>query len=424
MKIWQKLTLAFGGTSFLLGTIAILSIKIDSEVQSQTNQTVHGIVEEAKAATTIFNSIQIVQKLNQDLLFENLADSRDRELFQQEQRQIKLELEKLEKSIIAAKQATIDQKLIIKSSDTIEFSSKKSQIARENNEVAEMNQLLVEIDNYKRDWDFFLEKLEQNSEEIPLAEANQLRDRIDRVIFPLIKDYYEESLSEIAESELLTQKLTSQNITIIKNYVLFTFVVTAILFIYIYRSIYMPIKQLKLATFQLGKNFSEYKPIQPINPNDELGGLIKYFNHTIERLQTKIISKSYLDNIVNSIAQSLIVINNENKIDKVNYNTIEILGYSESELIGQPIERILAPSNALKIDELIKLDDLSSRCFTLDLITKKSEKISLTVYFSYLFDSDGNKKGTICLAMPIENLSLSDIMALQQSKEKAKKNIQ
>ncbi|WP_042893014.1 PAS domain-containing protein, partial [Anaplasma marginale] len=98
-----------------------------------------------------------------------------------------------------------------------------------------------------------------------------------------------------------------------------------------------------------------------------------------------------------------------NKITRINYNISDLLGYSESELVGKPIDYILARSNALKIDELIKLDNLSSQCFSLELITKTSQDVSVIVYFSSLFDCTGHKKGTICLAMSVKNISLIDL---------------
>ncbi|MGF1489547.1 MAG: PAS domain-containing protein [Prochloraceae cyanobacterium] len=421
MKIWQKLTTAFGVTSFLLGTIAILSIKIDAEVQFKTNETVHGIVEEAKSASDMLNSIQTIQGLNQDLLLESLINSPDNKNLKQYQLKIKLELETLKENIRAGERATLTQKEIIKDAKGTDSTHKQAKIEREEEEIEQMNRLLAEINNYQKDWQRFSEKIEENPQQLPLPLVKELSNRMNQTIFPLVKEYQQESLSEITRAELITQQITSKNISIIKNYVLFTFAITSILFVYIYRSIYSPIKHLKLATFQLRQSFTEYEPIEPKNPNDELGVLISYFNDTIETLKTKIISKSYLDNIINSISQSLIVINNQNKIEKVNANTLDILGYSESELIGESIDLILSSSNNLTIEELIKLDNISSRCFSLNLTAKGLREISFKVYFSYLFDSEGIKIGTICLAVPVNSLSLNDEIALQQSKEKAKK---
>ena len=420
MKIWQKLILAWGVTSSLLGIISISTIKIDTEIQDQTNEIVHGIVRESQAAGNMFSSIQLIQDLTEKLLIENQTNTAKDSNVKKYQADIEKELNQFESNIKEAKQATIAQKELIYSLRK-ESRQKQVKIEEQKRELSRLNNLQQQLELYRKEWKFFLENIKQEGE---LAYSEKkFTEIMSKSISPLVRQYYEDSLSEIIESELITQKLTRENIKLIRNYSLSTLVITLLLFIYIYYSIYAPIKQLKLATFQLGKNFSKYQPIRSKNSDDELGQLTNYFNETIEKLQEKIIDKSYLDNIINSISQSLIVIDNENKIEKINYNTRELLGYVEAELLGKSINYILAPTNSLNIDELIKLDDISDNCFPLDLITKSHQKISVRVYFSSLFDSVGEKQGTICLAMEIENPHLTNTI-LRKSKEKAKKNTQ
>jgi len=101
-----------------------------------------------------------------------------------------------------------------------------------------------------------------------------------------------------------------------------------ILFLHIYRSIYLPIRYLKADTLQFGRDFSGYQPIQNKNSNDELADLNNYLNETIKELQAKIVSKSYLSNIINSINQSLIGLNQKKEIKTINLNKIQLLNYS------------------------------------------------------------------------------------------------
>jgi len=420
MKIWQKLAIGFGGTFFLLGTIVVLVAKLDSKVQSASDETIHGMVEEARGAGKIFTSIQTIQKFNQDLLLEKLTNSQTIKINRDE---IKLELQKLEKNIIAVQRATIQQKSIIHNSKEITSSRKEIKISDETEEIVRMTQLLGEIQNYQRDWQLFIERKDASNPESSLDSIQKFAIRMNQVIFPLVKEYYEDSLDEIIESELRTQQLTSENSTIITNYVLFVLVLLSILYIYIYRSISTSIKYVKLATFHLGLNGSEYKAISPKNPNDELGELIKVFNHTVEHLKKHTISKSYLDSIINSLDLSLIIVNNENKIERINLNTIETLGYSESELIGKPITEIIVFTNHSEVDKSIGLERLSNNYFTIDFLTKKLEKISCTVCFSDLCDSQGKKQGTICLAMQNKRMVLADIIDLQNTPKKYKDNL-
>lgn len=421
MKIWQKLALAWGVTSSLLGVIGILTVRIDKQVQSETNEVVHGIVREAQAAGEMFVSIQLIQDFTEKFLVENENNIQKYINVEDYKKEIESKLNELERNVREAKQASITQKQIL---NLHKETSNENQIKlkTENEDLARLDDLEKQIQLYKQEWKTFWEIIARNgSQEEITASEEEIIDLMSESIVPLVSKYYEDSLEEIIESELITQSLTSENIKIIRNYAWFTLLLTLILFIYLYYSIYAPIALLKRATFQLGRDFSKYRPIKPKNPDDELGAFTKYFNETIKILKEKIISKSYLDNIINSISQSLIVIDNEKKIEKINYNTQELLGYSEGELIGKPIDSILAATNTLKIDELIKLDDFHDNCFSIDLLTKENNRKAVKIYFSSLLDSEGKRKGTICLAIEIDRLDITEL-DLRKSKEKAKRN--
>lgn len=420
MKIWQKLVLVLGGSSLLLGTVSILTIKIDAEIQSQTEEVLHGMIQENQAAGDVFSSIQSIQNLNEKILLEIQTNSQEPLKIQEYQIQIEFNLNRLESQLIAAKEATNKQIKTIEHLP-IDRLNKKEKIDDENEDIERINNIIETVKSYRQKWSNYLE-FGLQKQDMTVFYLTTSTEMIEKSIFPLVKNYYEDSIKEILESQLQNQKLTQQNISRIKFYILFTFAVSLILFVYLYDSIYPGIRQLKMATFELGLNFLEYRPIQPKNPHDELGDLTRYFNQTIEQLKDQIISKSYLDSIINSIAQNIIVMDNKNKIEKINYNTVALLGYSESELIGKPINFILSKNNNLEIEELIKLDETSNRCFAIDLITKADIKIAVKAYFSDLLDSQGTKKGTICLAIEIDRLYLEND-ALEKTKALAKNSV-
>lgn len=75
---------------------------------------------------------------------------------------------------------------------------------------------------------------------------------------------------------------------------------------------------------------------------DELGQLAKCFNAMTEKLLETTVSKKYVDNIIRSMLDSLIVVNPDGIIQTVNRATTQLLGYEEHELLGQHIS-ILFP---------------------------------------------------------------------------------
>jgi PAS domain S-box-containing protein len=86
----------------------------------------------------------------------------------------------------------------------------------------------------------------------------------------------------------------------------------------------------------------DLRAIVPVSSQDELGELAQAFNSMTEQLLTTTVSKNYMDNLIRSIIDSLIVVNPDNTIRSVNQATLQLLGYEEQELLGQQID-ILFP---------------------------------------------------------------------------------
>src|SRR6202044_3064074 len=63
-------------------------------------------------------------------------------------------------------------------------------------------------------------------------------------------------------------------------------------------------------------------------------------------------SKNYVDDILHSMADSLIVVDKERKIRTANPATYSLLGFAEGELVGERIERIMPGIDLLGAAEL------------------------------------------------------------------------
>ncbi|MDZ4242436.1 MAG: PAS domain S-box protein, partial [Candidatus Omnitrophota bacterium] len=73
---------------------------------------------------------------------------------------------------------------------------------------------------------------------------------------------------------------------------------------------------------------------------DEIGQLASAFNRMVEDLGKITVSKAEMDNIINTMINTLIVATPEGKIRVVNRATLDLLGYREEELLGQSIGMI------------------------------------------------------------------------------------
>lgn len=83
-----------------------------------------------------------------------------------------------------------------------------------------------------------------------------------------------------------------------------------------------------------------------IRRGDELELFANSFNLMTRRLKESvdevIRSKTYIHSIITNMIDTLIVVDPEGRIKTLNPATCHLLGYTEDELIGQPVENIFA----------------------------------------------------------------------------------
>ncbi|HBH78953.1 MAG TPA: hypothetical protein DDY39_03910, partial [Nitrospira sp.] len=87
----------------------------------------------------------------------------------------------------------------------------------------------------------------------------------------------------------------------------------------------------------------------PVSSADELGELAKCFNSMTEQLLHTTVSKNYVDNVIRSMTDLLIVFSPDGTIRSVNHAALNLLGYEEQELLGQD-GALLFPSHHNPLD--------------------------------------------------------------------------
>ncbi len=84
----------------------------------------------------------------------------------------------------------------------------------------------------------------------------------------------------------------------------------------------------------------------PLDRTDEIGQLGAAFNAMVVRLGETTVSKNYVDNVLRSMGEALIVTDRAGRIQRVNPPTVELLGYGEAELMGRPALSLVAEGEA------------------------------------------------------------------------------
>src|SRR5690554_691496 len=75
---------------------------------------------------------------------------------------------------------------------------------------------------------------------------------------------------------------------------------------------------------------------------DEIGEVGHVLNQVMEELATTTVYKSYVENIVRSIADPVVVVDPEVRIALVNQATLDVLGFTREELLGKSVTAIFA----------------------------------------------------------------------------------
>jgi len=101
----------------------------------------------------------------------------------------------------------------------------------------------------------------------------------------------------------------------------------------------MRIRELKVQAEKLSESdFGE--PLQ-VQHGDELGDLAEVFNDMREKLQRTTISRDYVDSVLSSMNEAIIVTSSNGVITRINEATSRLLEYSDDELVGQKIDVIV-----------------------------------------------------------------------------------
>lgn len=126
--------------------------------------------------------------------------------------------------------------------------------------------------------------------------------------------------------------------------------------------------------------------------------------NTINELHMTTVSKEYVDKVVDSMADTLIVIkvNPNLLINKVNQATLNLLNYKHEELINKPINKIFGTKKTIDY----YLDKFKTHSWItnedVNYIARNGEKIPVLLSLSCIKDSSGNIEEIIIAAQDIK----------------------
>jgi len=405
MKIFQKLSFLMLSSSFLLAGVGMISLKGNEEIKTNLDRVIlQGDNTKNSLEDLILYSSQVEAKsyhyfLQQKSGVPDVYLQKDKEEILNLFPKLSEELSNLDNYTENAFQLELDFP-----TDRNKLRANQIQLIRTIDKLEQSQVKVKEIVN----------KLLEN--EVDEAEnqilATQLRLLYKEEIYPLLQEYQDNfTRNQNQKTQIITNYIDNNNLAV-GNITIVALTISLVLGLYAAYRISRPIEQLKAAALLVGEG--NLNVLVPEIKDDEMGILIKTFNDMISGLKNTTVSKSYLDKILTSMGDSLIVIDPDGTIRKVNSATCRLLGYEEKELIGQNIAIILG-------DSFLTIDRLSQKTFLenydVTYLTKKQQKIPIAFSSSIIQNDRGQTQGIVCLGKDITEKKESE-KALKESEER------
>jgi len=191
------------------------------------------------------------------------------------------------------------------------------------------------------------------------------------------------------------------------------------------REITKPLHKLKLTTQMIssGEPFTKAE----VKTHDEIADLAISFNQMIGVLEKTTVNRKYFNNILNRMEDSLIITDSNNNIKIVNQATLDLLGYSEQEMIGKSINMVIPEKGSnevsVRCDDFNKSkdqDQVNNVYNTYSL--KDSNPIPVSFSRSVMYDKDNEVLGMIILAHHITE-NHNDVQSSEEYDRKDYRNI-
>lgn len=151
--------------------------------------------------------------------------------------------------------------------------------------------------------------------------------------------------------------------------------------------------------------------------DDELGELADTFNHMLTVLENTTVSKDYVDSIMTSMNECLVVLTPEGTIKLVNHALLQLLDYAEEALLGKSFGYILSRGEVV-VSSI--LQDMTTkqvvRNYDLFYKTKTGEEIPVAFSGAILKNNLEQLSGYVTVAADIRDLK----RALEKEKESLK----
>jgi len=156
----------------------------------------------------------------------------------------------------------------------------------------------------------------------------------------------------------------------------------------------------------------------PEKASGEVRMLVESFNRMAEDLEKTTVSRNYVDDIFESMKDTLIILSPEGSITRVNVAACLLLGYDDRELLGQSFDRVLQQEPGAEVPSLVNVLKNNTISAVEKVYRARSGK-AIPVLFSasVLRSADGGVQGCVCMAQDITERKIAEEKLKKYSEE-------
>jgi len=411
MKLKQKLICAFLGTSFLLGVTSSISLLNNLRVRYSINQVTKSSIEEFINSNEVSLTLQQTQAKLRDLLEEKHKINYHTENTEETQiRILKYKKIVLQDLTTVSNYIDLSKQATTKGIDLAATDVQKR--LKEEKEIEDLEEIESVFLTHKKNIFHLFNLLRQNVDIASVFFKQELEPHFETELVPLIVEYNHDARGELlTEVQQVQGAINQANILILFSTGL-AFSSAIGLGFFISRSIAKPLIKLTKAANRVSEG--ETSTRVQIKNKDEIGVLATAFNQMLDDLDTTMVSKSYIDSIIECMADALIVLDTNLVILRINPATAKILEVCLDEVIGKPIKSLFPLEETL--DELSVQEILSKgkiEIIATYWLTNTGRRKPISFSATAMYNQQGKLQGIVCVAQ--------DITERKQSQERLTK---
>ncbi|MHB8897485.1 MAG: sensor histidine kinase [Thermoguttaceae bacterium] len=275
-----------------------------------------------------------------------------------------------------------------------------------------LGQLRQEFDRYSSLQDDFLEIVERDPAIAELFLQDQLCGHFENRLLPLLTAYRHRAEQELTQAVRAAERamvVAEQQ----RGLLILAAASALVMGLLTSRAIGRPLTELQRAALEIGRGRFDIR-VTP-RSHDELGSLADSVNQMAANLQETTVSRAYLDNIIQSMREMLVVVDSGMKIRDVNRAACAELGYEGAGLQGKHLRELFVDE---QFDGEGPLPGLLAAGLECSMRDKAGAAIPVLCSAAALSDAEGSLAGYVCVASNISRQKLAEAQLLASLHEK------